>query len=151
MRIRELFANMRHETKVRTIVTRVVRRGVQCGKLFALSSAVLKEKPRDSRSGIWIYMQRSGGLVVLRYISFKYSEYFLPDMLRFKVPSLYSPTLIQRYFPGETCLKCIMLYRAGPSPLASKRNQSPLNPATKENFNKIFTPLLFATNGIPLF
>lgn len=51
-----------------------------------------------------------------------------PDMFRRSSPSTYSPTLIQRYLPAETCLKWMMLYRAGPSPFGLNLNQSPLSP-----------------------
>lgn len=55
-----------------------------------------------------------------------------PDIFNRNSPSLYSPTLIQRYFPCSTCLKWIILYRAGPSPLLLKWKRSPLNPVLGE-------------------
>lgn len=44
----------------------------------------------------------------------------LPDIFNLSSPSMYSPTLTHRYLPVDTCLKWMMLYRAGPSPLMSK-------------------------------
>lgn len=52
----------------------------------------------------------------------------LPSMFNRNSPSSYSPTLIHRYLPGCTCLKWMILYRAGPSPLLLKWKRSPLNP-----------------------
>ena len=42
--------------------------------------------------------------------------------------SKYSPTRIHLYFPGDTCLKWIILYLAGPSPFLSNSKTSPVNP-----------------------
>jgi len=43
-------------------------------------------------------------------------------------PSRYLPTRTHLYLPDSTCLKCMMLYRAGPSPFLSNLNLSPLRP-----------------------
>lgn len=55
----------------------------------------------------------------------------LPDMFRRSSPSRYSPTFTQRYSPRDTCLKWMMLYRAGPSPLWSNLKRSPLSPGMR--------------------
>lgn len=70
----------------------------------------------------------------------------------FSAPSWYWPTLIQRYWPGSTCLKCRMLYRAGPSPFASKWNSSPLRPASQYYilyFVSVITRLIKRLPSIP--
>lgn len=61
-------------------------------------------------------------------------------------PSRYCPTSTQRYCPRETCLKCRILYLAGPSPLPSKWNSSPERPGDNHYGYKIYIHFLFITN-----
>lgn len=52
----------------------------------------------------------------------------LPDLFSRNSPSRYLPTRTHLYFPGSVCLKCMILYLAGPSPFLSNLNLSPLRP-----------------------
>lgn len=74
----------------------------------------------------------------------------LPDIFNRNSPERYLPTRTHSYLPGSICLKCMMLYRAGPSPFLSNLNLSPLRPSIIFPFdeleifaNSIFHILIF--------